>query len=554
MTAGYRSFHFSILPLLRPFKQRRFARSKLVPSIPVCTRPILLIFLVLLLFLLQLRDAYTTYGTLIYTDQPRTSHVDRSLNFVPPPAPIPVLYERHVLPWRKYPDLHPTAVDPGLSPATSRHRYLVSSAGRDVGDDLGERFLVLNYERALAPSFNLTYVHRSAQYGTLTAFRRHAVDRFFGWSRERGRESRGAFLRKVCAKKGKRKVRNGCSETTVFCKRLIPRNGIVERLVQIPVDVAACFTDAGDSQRCMDALAAFAERYSEPHTMFYTPTKLCSRTLTLSDQRITHSWFFNRYWPRPRTSRLDPRFVNIAVHVRRGNFLHRRYREPILDTTYAKVIRRIASIVSEEELEDVVDPARAPVDLKFKVHVYSQGLFQPRTSHPVIRFLVGRGLFGRHNVNDYGTKYVSEQGVETPDGYWERLLGNLSRISVDLHVSEDTLEGVEQMIAADVFVGSDGPLSVYIAAQLSRGIPFLPVRPPHSLSSNRTIRWGPYANDVAASSMGGADDPYFDLEAFRKVWREYRQHIGADKTPLGIPVRGGAKAIEEKGWLRGADV
>lgn len=87
----------------------------------------------------------------------------------------------------------------------------------------------------------------------------------------------------------------------------------------------------------------------------------------------------------------------------------------------------------------------------------------------MLRFLAWKELLGRHNVNDCGTRYVSEQGAETPDGYWERLLGNLSQISVDLHVSEHMLEGLERMIAADIFVESDGPFSVSVTTQLRRG-------------------------------------------------------------------------------------
>lgn len=87
----------------------------------------------------------------------------------------------------------------------------------------------------------------------------------------------------------------------------------------------------------------------------------------------------------------DPRFVNIAVRIRRGNSLRRRHQRLVLDTAFARVIRKIVSVVSEEELDDAVDDPRKQVDLKFKVHVYSWGLFQPQTSHPIIRFLAKRG-------------------------------------------------------------------------------------------------------------------------------------------------------------------
>lgn len=228
---------------------------------------------------------------------------------------------------------------------------------------------------------------------------------------------------------------------------------------------------------------------------------------------------------------MDPRYVNIALHVRRGDFLKHSNRLSISDIAYARVVRRIVSIVSEEEQ----DNSGGPVTLQFKLHIYSQGAFNPQSFHPIVRYLAGKGIFGSHNVNDYGTQYVSENGIETPDGYWEKLLGNHSRISCDLHVSENTLEGLEQMISADILVGSVSALSVHVAAQLSRGIPFLPVSPPQSVSSNMTIQWDPSGSGIGIDTAGrySPDDFYFNGEHFRSVWRQYRRHIGAEEKALG---------------------
>ena len=442
------------------------------------------------------------------------------------------LYQRYTVPWRKYPDLWEENYNPGLSPEQSRNRFFVATAGEDEGDGLGHRFLTHNYERILADALNLTYVHRQSRYGSLTALQRSAVDDFFGWSNEPNRLHRHSFFKKICDHEKHVQLSVHCVEKLIVCAKPRHQNGMVDKIVTIPPEVIFCPRVRFGSDRCRDILQAFIAKHPEPNTLFHTPDNLCSWKVYWSDQRITRGWHYNRYWRAKRESKFDPRFVNIAVHIRRGDFLTSSNRVSISDVHYARTIRQVVSLISEIENNAELSDNK----LVFKVHIYSQGLFKPHIRNPLLRFIVKqKGFFGDHDVNHYGTKYVSEEGVETEEGYWTKLLGNHSRIHPELHISEDTLESLEHMIAADVFIGSTSGLSIHIAAQLSRGIPFLPIKHPPSVTSDMTIQWyHERRHDFAFMNETEIDDSYFDREHFRKVWMIYREHIGADKVPLGV--------------------
>lgn len=109
------------------------------------------------------------------------------------------------------------------------------------------------------------------------------------------------------------------------------------------------------------------------------------------------------------------------------------------------------SLVSEEELEGRTGSA-GHMDLRFRTHLYSEGLWKLRSTHLLVRYLARRGEFGKQSMSEHGTARVSEKGVETPEEYCELLFDNQLRISIDTHVPEDILEGLEQIMAADFFL------------------------------------------------------------------------------------------------------
>ena len=450
------------------------------------------------------------------------------------------LYKRYTIPWRKYSDLLEENYNPGLSPEQSKNRFFVATAGEDQGDGLGHRFLTHNYERILADGLNLTYVHHESRYGSLTAFQKNAVDDFFGWSNELNRLHRRSFFNKICDHEQHIHLSHHCVENLVVCTKPRHQNGMVDKIVSIPPEVIFCPRIRFGTKHCKDILQTFISKHPEPNTLFHTPHNLCSWKIYWSDQRITRGWHYNRYWNANRKSKFDPRFVNIAVHIRRGDFLTLSNRVSISDVHYARIIRQIVSLISEIES----NAHQSDRKLVFKIHIYSQGLFKPHIRNPLLNFIVKqKGFFGNHDVNHYGTKYVSEEGVETEEGYWNQLLGNHSRIHPDLHISEDTLESLEHMIAADIFIGSASGLSVHVASQLSRGIPFLPIKHPPSVVSNMTIQWyHERRRDLALWNETDINDSYFDHEHFRRVWMIYRKHIGADEVALGISEEEGYKS------------
>lgn len=320
------------------------------------------------------------------------------------------LYKRYTIPWRKYPDLLEENYNPGLSPEQSQNRFFVATAGEDQGDGLGHRFLTHNYERILADGLNLTYVHRDSRYGSLTAFRKSAVDDFFGWSNEPNRLHRRSFFNKVCDHEQHIHLTQHCVEDLIVCTKPRHQNGMVDKIVSIPLEVIFCPRLRFGTKYCEDILQAFIAKHPEPNTLFHTPDNLCSWKVYWSDQRITRGWHYNRYWHANRKSKFDPRFINIAVHIRRGDFLTLSNRVSISDVHYARIIRQIVSLISEIESHEHESGSK----LIFKIHIYSQGLFKPRIKNPLLHFIVKqKGFFGNHDVNHYGTKYVSDQGIET---------------------------------------------------------------------------------------------------------------------------------------------
>lgn len=376
-------------------------------------------------------------------------------------------------------------------------------------------------------------MHRAdTHYGSLTQIQGNAVDEFFGWNQMEGMLRRKKFLKNVCARWG-RVGKEGCEKGAVYCKKVKKGNGLVDRVVVIPDRVALCMVSKKVPKDCERKVRRFRDKHQKDRTMFVTPVTVCSWQLMMSWQTLTRGWFHESYWKAKRSSTMDPRYVNIAVHVRRGDFLVTSGRKLISDQAYASLVRGIISIVSEEESLDLDGKDHVP-ELRYRVYIFSEGVFRPRVTHPFLKFLILRKMYGNHDVNDFDTNYVSEKGKETSDDYWWRLLGNNPSIDVDLHISEHTLDGLQEMIAADIFVGSASGLSMHIVSQLSRGIPFVPGNIPWSKDSSKTMSWEPKGNADMNKKTGSDVSKQFEVERFRHIWREYREHIGTDETRLGV--------------------
>lgn len=505
-----------------------------------CIRVPLVLCTIFFFSIIQFRLALYNYIETNRLSIPRQSKIDRSRDFDLPHASR--LYVRHTTPWRKYPDLQEKNVKHPIPPEKSDYRFLVSTDSTYVGENVAERFLVLNFERMVADLLGLTYIDRHHSFGSLTAYDSYAVDNFFGWFSP-------DFFQRVCKSQRSIRIRKQCSQKLVVCQRLNDPNPFVDRIVGVPKEIALCARSPGLTS-CRKSVRSFLRLNPANRTLFHMPLTLCSWKLAWPDQTTTRGWHFSRYWSQPRSSRLDPRFVNIAVHVRRNSRGMLRVRNAgrlietgfsIADRAYAAVIAQVIHAIRQEEMNALKEvDGTASVRTVFRIKIYSEGMCRPNAWHPLLRFLIRRGAFGR-DVNNYDTMYLSDDGIEQDEGYWEDLLNEAANghemedTRVDLHISEDWLEGMEQMIAADVFIGSVASTSVHMVGELSRGIAMLPVRSPRVLYHNKTIEWNPEGGYTSWSPWHGEGDQFFDVSSFREVWHEYRKHIGADVMPLGIP-------------------
>lgn len=235
----------------------------------------------------------------------------------------------------------------------------------------------------------MTYSHRVSRYGSFTLLDPEAVERFFGWAYEPNVLLRHRLFKTVCSKLTWRLLDKNCYEPLPFCEKLKADNGLVDRMVTIPEHVIMCMKEPDAKTRnCPKLLRDFTNKHPQPRTLFLTPTTLCSWKMYWSSQKDTRSWHFERYWSQKRRSMFNPTEINIALHVRRGDFLRLSHRTSISDHSYALLVRQIVASIEDAEKID-----KEERDLRFRVHVYSQGLVNPsRTMNPYVRYLVRSGV------------------------------------------------------------------------------------------------------------------------------------------------------------------
>lgn len=420
-----------------------------------------------------------------------------------------------------------------LSLNESNHRVLYSSMSDKSGDGLGHSLATFNAEVSTAIHMGLTYTHRRATFSSLTDEDSAAVDDFFGWGY--GEISRENIQRTVCemdeeqidgvydlvgGQAGKKRHR-----VCAPCEKLrpLPHEGSlvdVAQIVQLP-PVASFPTTLGCKEReynyitCRDQLNAELLRKHPGNTLFTMTPQGCNTMAPNSKFEETAGWYYDHYWRRPwlqnRSLSFDPTELTIAIHARRGDFLSTsNSRKATPSTSFQAAVAELLKITQQ-----VGGPfSRLPV----AVHVYSEGTFKGKA---------GAG----HNISKMDQVFVGTDGAPETAQQWQRELRKLLRelqpeIRVELHIAQDTLSSLHEMVSADIFIGSDSGMSTNIVKSLSRGVVILPGAVGKGEDAFRYARKR-FGTSAYAMASGDIESGWFTQhwEAYVEDFRDERRDV-----------------------------
>jgi len=306
-------------------------------------------------------------------------------------------------------------------------------------------------------------------------------------------------------------------------------------LITIPYKLAhKCASNFNGREHCDVAVNNFLAANNESNTIFQLPTNVCEHPTSDSDMNDSKGLFFAHYWrrhsrrgslftriplpvvPSNRMLRLAENRLNIAVHIRRGDFLRsevKAKRGIMKDEIYAAVIADAIAIISKVESPF----QKAPVT----IHIYSEGRIEEKTP------------YSSHATDIQNKQYFDATGAPRDSEWWTQLMhsmawramevgGSEQRIrdaKVEFHISDDTLTSLHEMAAADVFVGSRSGLSTQLVWSLSRGIAIIP------MSSSIALELGKIGQ-VCCSVPFDHDTATFNHERFERYWEAYSQANG----------------------------
>lgn len=453
---------------------------------------------------------------------------------------IPRSWNRYDLPW----------FEPKVKylPSFKQSRYRITYAPTklSMSDGLGHSMTAINYELLVAIRFGLSYSHRKSTYSSLTAVSKNAVEDFFGWGdgyipRE--------LIQDICEPEGNRWITQGrnCMICSSFKQSAPPKlNGIkMRRIITIPYKLAhKCASHHNGREHCDKAVERFLLANNESNTIFQLPTNVCEHPTSDSDMNDSKGLFFAHYWrrharrghlfsripapliPSARPLRFQENRINIAVHIRRGDFLRsdvKAKRGIMKDEIYAVVIADIIALISKQ-----VSPFQF---MPVTVHIYSEGGIDEASP------------YSSHATDIQNKQYFDATGEPRDDKWWTSLMhgmawrsleigGDSRRIrdaKVEMHISDDTLKSLHEMIAADVFVGSRSGLSTQLVWSLSRGVVVVPVSSSISLEQGKI-------GDVCCSIPFDHDTGAFDRMRFLRYWKSYARANGpsAERAFSGI--------------------
>lgn len=356
------------------------------------------------------------------------------------------------------------------------HRVFVSGIGSDNSDGLGHRFTMINFEVNTAVALGVGYLHRRNRYGSLTPDHDlMTVERLFGWASYP--DLRHDFLDREChIEHMSGFCSRGESINAPICKQL-KKNSTFKHLVHIPSNYTDCIFERDyDRLKCIDQLRRFAQRFNQSHTVFQMVPTLCPSAYRDGFFNLTSDWFRKKYWDYHRTNTtLDPEMrvsktrvlpfnqsrIQIAVHIRRGDFAYFTHRHQVPDFAYATIIAEC------KRTADFIFGYRVGVDIA----IFSEGV--PKK---------GGIMIANHNVSRMDPIYVTETGEQIDDAnkhFKQLIMKSLddidpSHIRVSAFIASDTLAAIHTMNCADIFIGSSSGMSLHIVKHLARGIVFLP--------------------------------------------------------------------------------
>lgn len=384
---------------------------------------------------------------------------------------------RFDMPWQRIPKVRTKSLK------ESRNRILYSPIAASGTSGIGHVMATVNAEITTALGLGLTYTHRKPSFGLLTKTNPNTLEDFFGWGeneiprvRVQTELCQTDFVddqkmpERVLRKKGRQcPVCHGLSTNS--------HNSTlnVVRTVNVPHEVS--FRDqACKSGDCAREFSSHAE-HNLPNTLLLMSANRCGLLPAMSNFSQSAPWFYWKYWSRsPRTRRGDhdvtyrPDELNIAVHIRRGDFLSVTNRDVTKSHVFAKVIRSVQSMIQRH--------GGPFASLPVAVHIYSEGKRRP-----------GSNTTSLHNIDELSNEYVDSEGVVRDVSWWRALLeqtspqstaGNntlssFNPVRIVMKISVDTIVSLHEMIAADVFVGSRSGLSWNVVGSLSRGLQLHPV-------------------------------------------------------------------------------
>lgn len=303
-------------------------------------------------------------------------------------------------------------------------------------------------------------------------------DDFFGWGRkELPREKLWA----ECALSHSFGEASNIAHRCTSCES-VPGDGPLgfQRVVPLPSFlVYNCTSRRGWDTKCDDLAHKVLQKHNLSHTIFQIPPGKCGYEGTNTNMTETGSWYYHKYWQQhgrqfrapwrrrnpailKRSICFDPKKLNIAVHIRRGDFFKESKRRMLPDRVYARAVCDVLDIV------DTMDGVFARTDPV--IHIYSQGKQIPEST------------LTTHDIDGMDNVYYDENQIERDSRHWESFIKAMKssdhrlkqdlrgRVKVSLHVSEDTLTSMHEMVAADIFIGSDSSMSLGPIYTLSRGV------------------------------------------------------------------------------------
>ena len=394
----------------------------------------------------------------------------------------------------------------------SRNRILYSPLRDLSGDGLGHAMATTNADILAALRMGLTYSHRSPHFGTLVLPRgtRHdnytldppayissPIEHLFGWGI--GEIARESIQDIICDKSMFHPNGHECRACVqedldqVREKRIeegTPMKIDIERVVEIPNELTFAYPNVMKATKPMQDFLAM---HNESNTVFTMPVKFCHGSPTYSRFSFeSRAWFFHKYWnahskipinsnsnnrlqnmfrpgpndgltriPRSKRRGTLERFreheLTIAIHARRGDFF-RVGREIISTFSFARVVRRMM-----HEIKNMDDTfSHMPVS----VSIYSEG----KSKLP---------NHGGHDVETMTKHYQDYNGAVQNESQVESIFrdhrldhyGDVfpNGLDIKMRISEDTVQTIHEMVAADIFIGSRSGLSMNIVGSMARG-------------------------------------------------------------------------------------